>query len=210
MPTLTGTSASASGTNVGATKQPGEPDHAGDPGGQSVWYRWQAPLSERVFIDVCDNDFSTLLAVYTGGGSVGSLHEVASSNAFTTGNCSVDFVASAGTTYRIAVDGSASAPGFNTGTFTLALTQATISVTTTDDELNNGDGDCSLREAVQAANTNAAVDGCDAGVAGADVIGLPGGTYRLQGDSDEDANQTGDLDVTESVTLKGGGSQPNS
>ncbi len=35
----------------------------------------------------------------------------------------------------------------------------TITVTTTDDELN-ADGDCSLREAIQAANTDTAVDDC--------------------------------------------------
>src|SRR5918994_5103801 len=39
---------------------------------------------------------------------------------------------------------------------------ANITVTTPDDELNT-DGDCSLREAVEAADTNAAVDGCAAG-----------------------------------------------
>jgi len=33
---------------------------------------------------------------------------------------------------------------------------ATITVDTTDDELNN-DGDCSLREAIQAANTDSAI-----------------------------------------------------
>lgn len=42
------------------------------------------------------------------------------------------------------------------------LGQASIVVNTTEDELN-GDGDCSLREAVQAANTNSAVDACPAG-----------------------------------------------
>ena len=36
---------------------------------------------------------------------------------------------------------------------------ATLTVNTTDDELNT-DGDCSLREAIQAANTDAAVDAC--------------------------------------------------
>src|SRR3990172_614711 len=44
----------------------------------------------------------------------------------------------------------------------------TLTVNTTEDELNN-DGDCSLREAIRAANTNAAVDACTAGV-GADTI----------------------------------------
>src|SRR3990172_5201050 len=45
---------------------------------------------------------------------------------------------------------------------------ATLIVNTTDDELNN-DGDCSLREAITAANTNTAVDACIPGM-GADTI----------------------------------------
>jgi CSLREA domain-containing protein len=39
---------------------------------------------------------------------------------------------------------------------------ASLTVTTRHDELNS-DGDCSLREAIEAANTNAGVDGCAAG-----------------------------------------------
>ena len=39
---------------------------------------------------------------------------------------------------------------------------STIVVTTTEDELNN-DGDCSLREAITAANTDMNVDNCPAG-----------------------------------------------
>ncbi len=50
-----------------------------------------------------------------------------------------------------------------------AASAATITVTTLDDERNN-DGDCSLREAVAAANTDAAVDACQAGEAGEDEI----------------------------------------
>jgi len=54
----------------------------------------------------------------------------------------------------------------------------TITVNTTDDELN-ADGDCSLREAIQAVNTGGAVDACAAGSGAADTIMLPAGTYRL-------------------------------
>lgn len=43
-----------------------------------------------------------------------------------------------------------------------SATATTIVVTTTTDEVNT-DGDCSLREAIRAANTNAAVDACPAG-----------------------------------------------
>ena len=53
----------------------------------------------------------------------------------------------------------------------------TISVTIFNDNFTN-DGNCSLREAVEAANTDTAVDGCPAG-AGADTIDLPVGTYSL-------------------------------
>jgi CSLREA domain-containing protein len=74
----------------------------------------------------------------------------------------------------------------------------TLVVNTTADELN-GDGDCSLREAVQAANTNAAVDACPAGSPGADTIVTqasgPGVTIVLT---------LGELVLTEAVTLDGG------
>jgi CSLREA domain-containing protein len=58
---------------------------------------------------------------------------------------------------------------------------ATINVTSTDDVFD--DGFCSLREAVEAANTNAAVDTCTAGT-GADTINVPTGTYVLNSDLD--------------------------
>jgi uncharacterized repeat protein (TIGR01451 family)/CSLREA domain-containing protein len=82
---------------------------------------------------------------------------------------------------------------------------ATINVNTTDDELNS-DGDCSLREAIEAANTNAVVDGCTAGSIGMDTVYVPAGTYTLSlTGTGEDANQTGDLDVLEDLTMVGDG-----
>ena len=35
-------------SNAGATKQAGEPNHSGNPGGSSVWFSWTAPASGRV------------------------------------------------------------------------------------------------------------------------------------------------------------------
>jgi CSLREA domain-containing protein len=79
---------------------------------------------------------------------------------------------------------------------------ATISVTTTVDELSNN-GTCSLREAIIAANMDTAVDTCPAGV-GADTITLPAGTYTLSiAGQSEDAAATGDLDITSAMTLIG-------
>jgi CSLREA domain-containing protein len=81
---------------------------------------------------------------------------------------------------------------------------ATISVTTTSDEVNV-DGDCSLREAIRAANLDQAVDACPAG-SGADTINLPAGNYVLTiAGINEDLALTGDLDITAGVTIIGAG-----
>ena len=81
-----------------------------------------------------------------------------------------------------------------------------INVTTTDDELNT-DGDCSLREAIQAANTDTPIDACPAG-SGADTIHLPAGIYTFTLPTvGEDANQDGDLDISQNVDIYGAGAQ---
>ncbi|MCP4538196.1 MAG: CSLREA domain-containing protein [Chloroflexi bacterium] len=87
-----------------------------------------------------------------------------------------------------------------------ATALASIIVTTTDDEYNT-DGDCSLREAIIAANSDAPVDACLAGH-GDDTITLPSGTYALglMG-VDEDQAASGDLDVTTNLTLQGTGTE---
>ena len=79
---------------------------------------------------------------------------------------------------------------------------ASIIVDTYDDELNS-DGDCSLREAIQAANTDLPIDNCGPG-SGADMIWLDFGTYALSlAGSAEDGNQAGDLDITDDLTITG-------
>jgi CSLREA domain-containing protein len=85
---------------------------------------------------------------------------------------------------------------------------SSITVTTFDDELNN-DGDCSLREAISAANSNSAVDACPAGSATAqDTITLAAGTYMLSlAGQDENGNATGDLDIYSELRLVGQGAQ---
>jgi hypothetical protein len=45
---LSGTRVAINTSNAGATKEPGEPDHLGNPGGSSIWYSWTAPASGRV------------------------------------------------------------------------------------------------------------------------------------------------------------------
>src|SRR6185503_1322970 len=54
------------GSNTGATKQSGEPTHAGDAGGRSVWWSWTAPFTGSVIMRTTGSSFDTLLAIYTG------------------------------------------------------------------------------------------------------------------------------------------------
>jgi len=96
--------------NLDATREANEPEHAGNPGGASLWYRWQAPSDGIYRVGTCASDFNTLLGVYTGS-SVGALTAVASNDnepkACGPGELASNLVfqATAGTTYRIAVDG---------------------------------------------------------------------------------------------------------
>ena len=84
---------------------------------------------------------------------------------------------------------------------------ATLTVDSTADESagSGANGTCTLREAISAANGNVAVDGCPAGSAGVtDVIEVPYGIYSLSlAGAGEEANLTGDLDITESVIVRG-------
>ncbi len=73
----------------------------------------------------------------------------------------------------------------------------------TDDAVVNGN--CTLREAIRAANTDRAQDACPAG-SGVDTIQLQAGTYSLTvaGDGEGDG-ATGDLDVRSNLTIVGAG-----
>ena len=72
-----------------------------------------------------------------------------------------------------------------------------LRVTSLDDELNS-DGDCSLREAIAAANTDAAVDACRAG-RGADAIRLKAGSYVL--------SSAAQLEIAGDLTIRGAGAE---
>ncbi len=126
---LTDVNALFSGTNVDATGQPGEDDHAdasreegcaeSDPTCiTSVWWRWTAPRDGSVNINLCGSGFDTTLGVYTGS-SVGALTEENSNDDMDSTEelgpqlqcpanrtaSGVQFTALAGTTYHIAVAG---------------------------------------------------------------------------------------------------------
>ena len=118
---LTGAHAGTLGTNVLATKEPGEPAHAGNAGGASVWYAWTPAHSGPAQVNTCTKatTFNTLVAVYTRNGAVppfSNLTKVAGNDDHPGGACStnrslVDFDVKGGTTYYVAVDGVGGATG---------------------------------------------------------------------------------------------------
>ena len=93
------------GNNLTATKQAGEPNHTGNPGGASVWYRLRLNHDGILRISTRGSNFDTLLAVYRGP-DVRHLVLVRQNDDVNADLTSlVQFPAQAGVTYRIAVDG---------------------------------------------------------------------------------------------------------
>lgn len=106
------------GSNVGASGEPGEPVHANRSGANnSVWYNWTATQNQSMTFVTAGSTLDTILAIYSGN-SVNALAEMGSNDDFgpqSTLSSRVTFYAVAGVTYRIAVDGFSS----HTGNFLL-------------------------------------------------------------------------------------------
>ncbi|HWD18888.1 MAG TPA: immunoglobulin domain-containing protein [Verrucomicrobiae bacterium] len=65
-------------STAGATKEPGEPNHCGQPGGASQWYVYTTPSAGTFHADTAGSSFNTILAVYTStGNSLSNLNAVA-------------------------------------------------------------------------------------------------------------------------------------
>lgn len=132
---LTGPTLTVAGSNVGATKESGEPNHAGNVGGKSVWYTWTATASGKVTVNTHGSSFDTTLGVYTGS-SVSGLTAIASNDDDRAGGTltsALTFNAVAGTTYRIAIDGYNGAAG----NITLNLALAAAPVAPANDQFAN-------------------------------------------------------------------------
>ncbi len=123
--TLANNAATVTGHTTNASKQAGEPNHAGNAGGRSIWWRWSAPTAGPVNLDTRGSYADTTLAVYTGG-SVGALTAVASNDDINPGivqASTLTFNATAGTTYFFAIDGfNGDNNGADTAGVTLNLT----------------------------------------------------------------------------------------
>jgi hypothetical protein len=97
--------------NRGATKEAGEPNHAGKPGGASVWYSWVPSTNGVMRFRTTGSAFDTLLGVYTGS-AVNALKPVVSDEdrgGFLTSE--VRFNATNGVEYQVAIDGFFGATG---------------------------------------------------------------------------------------------------
>jgi hypothetical protein len=117
------------GSNVDAAREPGEPNHLGIAAGASVWYAWTAPSGEdavpSVWASTIGSDFDTTVSVYTGSpSSISTLTLIDDDDDYgqAAGPGRAAFNPTAGTTYYIAVDGSAAGDEVPTGDIRLKLT----------------------------------------------------------------------------------------
>jgi uncharacterized repeat protein (TIGR01451 family) len=145
---LTGSSGSISGTTVGATGETGEPASFGGGNLNTIWYSWTATATGTFTVATCNltsetnTNFDTTLQAFTGNTVNAPLVLLAQNDDTTACNSTVNvnygstisFAVTAGTPYRIQVDGYAS----NTGTYTLRWGLAALLVTTTDNSATEG------------------------------------------------------------------------
>lgn len=111
---LSGLSGTNSGGTSSATKQVGEPNHAGSVGGKSVWWTFEAPTDGLLVLSTTNSTFDTLLGLYTGT-NVSSLTQIAGNDdAYPVSAGGFSFISQAvrsNEKYRIALDGYDGASG---------------------------------------------------------------------------------------------------
>lgn len=170
---IEGRSGSGSGSNVGASRETGEPRHADVPGGRSVWLSWTAPADGLASLSAAGSSFDTVIAVYAyeselkGEGTgpkdptqpFDGLKIVARLDDDTgTRDGRLQFGVRAGVRYAIAVDGFGRASGAIQLTWDLVATDSIIPAVTTsepDRSLQLGD---TLTLSVDISTTNEELD----------------------------------------------------
>ncbi|GAB4170941.1 MAG: hypothetical protein Fur0032_10000 [Terrimicrobiaceae bacterium] len=107
----------ASGSNVNAGKESGEPNHAGNAGGASIWVKWTSTYTGPVIVHTTGSTIDTLLAVYSGPASAPTypaLTLVGENDDYSAAGLTtslVRFNATSGVTYYFATDGKNGAQG---------------------------------------------------------------------------------------------------
>ncbi|MEO8427199.1 MAG: immunoglobulin domain-containing protein, partial [Verrucomicrobiota bacterium] len=112
--------------NLGATREPREPKHAGKVGGKSMWISWVAPSDGIAVFNTAGSTFDTLLGVYTGGdlGSLTTVTRDEDQGGYLTSGAQFNTIA--GTEYQIAVDGFAGREGIIILSWNLELTREVL------------------------------------------------------------------------------------
>ncbi len=112
--TLATSNGVSSVNTLNATKEFGEPDHAGNPGGKSAWWNFRAPADGMLRLTTTNSTFDTLLAVYTGT-KVNQLTPLVSNDDASEGApggfSSLVLAVRSNQTYRVVVDGYNAAGG---------------------------------------------------------------------------------------------------
>jgi hypothetical protein len=111
-------------TNAEATKEAGEPNHANNAGGKSVWFKWVAPMTRVMSFTTnrSATNLDTLLHVYRGT-ALNDLISLRYNNSIGGGNLRSFFRVPViqGTTYFIAVDGNFASNQTAEGAFLLDI-----------------------------------------------------------------------------------------
>lgn len=102
---ISGITNTVQGSNVGASTEPGEPQHAGEGSTFSVWWSWTAPISGTFTISTAGSTFDTLVGVYLGSTVSNLTLVVSDDDSGSEGTSRAIFRAIAGETYQIAVAG---------------------------------------------------------------------------------------------------------
>ncbi len=133
----------ATGTNLNATWESGEPNHAEGGGMKSIWYKWVPTVSGNYLVSTAGSAFDTVVAVYTGT-AVNALTQIVANDDEQSGVENVTapaittslaaFNATAGTTYYIAIDGFDGAEGSTQLTISNGMVFSVVATTPTASE----------------------------------------------------------------------------
>ncbi len=109
---LSGTEGKLTANSLSASREFGEPLHAGNQGGRSIWYTFVPPANGILTLDTQGSNFDTVVAVYTGN-RLASLESLGSNDDATpgAGYSRLEQAVEGGTVVRIALDGFAGQAG---------------------------------------------------------------------------------------------------
>jgi uncharacterized repeat protein (TIGR01451 family) len=130
---LNGNSGNTSGISLLATKETGEPNHAANSGGHSIWWKLTTSAAGQLSVNTHLSGFDTLLAAYSGN-SVSTLTPIVANDndGSANGASSILLQVQSGTEYEFAVDGANGAAGtaiLNWNLNTSATANLAISIT---------------------------------------------------------------------------------